>query len=372
MSLLLAVFSVIYLGITAIMQYAHTKFAENSLDEAFDTMSVTKEPAADKIVIINDNIMSGLATIDENNIQILYNAAKRYGGNGKFGQYKYFYYKFYVTPNNSYNIFIAIDMKENLVSLRIDFVTTFVFLLTIYIMIFLLVWKLSYKVFQPIKETFDKQKRFISDAAHELKTPLTIISASADVLKQSGEDNQFVENIKHQTARLDGLVADMLSLAKIDEGRIQIENEVFNVSETVTECVLPFDAVAFEKNKTLETYISPDIVYCGDRNSVKKITNILVDNAIKYSDGNVKVKLKREGGKNICLTVFNTGSNIPDQDANKIFERFYRGENSRSRESGGSGLGLSIAKSIADANKWKIHAESVFGKSMTISVVMKI
>ena len=113
------------------------------------------------------------------------------------------------------------------------------------------------------------------------------------------------------------------------------------------------------------------ITYKGDQASVKQIVSILMDNAVKYANkgGTINVTLKKEIGKNVSLTVYNTGSQIPAEDSNKIFERFYRGDSSRSRESGGSGLGLAIAKSIADANKWKITAESILNESMTIKII---
>ena len=167
------------------------------------------------------------------------------------------------------------------------------------------------------------------------------------------------------------LVEDMLSLAKIDEGQKKLKVEKFNLSNEVLENALPFDAVAFEKGKTLNIDIQPDITYNGDRDSVKQIINILLDNAVKHADknGEITLTLKKDGNKTI-ITFFNTGSQIPEENADKIFERFYRGDSSRSRESGGSGLGLAIAKSIADTNKWKISAVSKLNVSMTITIIL--
>ena len=143
------------------------------------------------------------------------------------------------------------------------------------------------------------------------------------------------------------------------------------VSEVITNDTLPFDAVAFEKGKMLLLDVQPNIQYKGDLQSVKNIVNILLDNAIKHAEkgGEIRVSLKKENNK-ISLTVFNTGSNVPDHQANKVFERFYRADPSRSRESGGgSGLGLSIAKGIATNNKWKISAVSKLNQYMSITVI---
>ena len=202
-----------------------------------------------------------------------------------------------------------------------------------------------------------------------MKTPLTIISANADVIK-STDNNQWVQSIKTQTERLNDLVGDMLTLAKLDEDKPMLALVEFNLSEEIINSSLAFDALAFEKGQTINLDVEPNISYKGDIQSVKKIVNILLDNAVKHavSRGEISLSLKKENGK-IVFTVFNTGSNIPAQDSNRVFERFFRGDASRSRESGGSGLGLSIAKSIADVNKWKISAQSRYGESMTIKVI---
>ncbi len=376
MSILLAVFGAIYAGMTTLSRIAHAEIMENTIDEAFESMITSSAYPTDKIVFENGELKNSSAKESEEVARQIFNFASGNLHKTKFGSVsvirKSFCYKFYSTKSEQNNVFIAMDMSENLLSLRKNQLNTFTLLLSIYVIIFIVVWTLSAKVFQPIKNTLEKQKRFISDASHELKTPLTIISANADVLRQNGENSQYLDNIKSQTERMDGLVADMLSLAKMDEGRLELQNEDFNVSEAVTEVVLPFDALAYEKHKELIIDISPDVVCYGDRASVKKITSILMDNAIKYSDKEIKVSLKREGGRFISLSVYNSGSTIQNDEANRIFERFYSGENSHSRKNGGSGLGLSIAKSIADANKWKIFAESEYGVSMKITVHIKI
>lgn len=277
------------------------------------------------------------------------------------------YYK--ITDKETHHVLVAADMSETMAIFSANVLKAFTYIIIIYFLLFLIVWRLSFSVFNPIREAFYKQKQFISNASHELKTPLTIISANADALKNSGEENCFIENIKSQTQRLDGLVADMLTLAKMDEGKNKILETTFNISDEILSSILPFDAVAFESGKTLTIDIEENLTYKGDVQSVKKLTNILLDNAIKHASnsGEIHVSLKKENGK-IIFTVFNTGSSIPFEESDKVFERFYRGDQSRSRDSGGSGLGLSIAKSVADGNKWKIHAISRLNESMTITV----
>ena len=204
-----------------------------------------------------------------------------------------------------------------------------------------------------------------------LKTPLSIISATTDVLEQE-TNSQWISNIKSQTVRMNSLVEDMLSLAKFDEGTTKLKVEKFNLSNEVFNATLPFEVLAFEKRKKLIINVQPNIAYNGDKACVNQIVNILLDNAIKHAnvDGEIVLELKKEKNKNVYLTVFNTGSDVPDQQSNKVFERFYRADSSRSRETGGSGLGLSIAKSVADMNKWKISAISKQNESMTIIVTL--
>ena len=187
---------------------------------------------------------------------------------------------------------------------------------------------------------------------------------------QTEPENKWLHNVKNQTERLGLIINDMLEMAKMDENLPTLIKEDFDLSEEIVGSSLPFDAVAFEKGKTLILDVQPNVKYKGDRQSVKKIINIVLDNAVKYAsdDGIIKVSLVKKNNK-ITLSVFNTGSAVPESYANKVFERFYRIDNSRSRESGGSGLGLSIAKTIADANKWKISAVSRLDEYMIINVV---
>lgn len=283
------------------------------------------------------------------------------------------YYKaFALDATQTKYILVAAEMSGAIAEFEQILLELFFVLTGIFLILFYIVYRLSFAIFKPIKESLVKQKQFISNASHELKTPLSIISANADVLKQSGEDNQWLSNIRSQTDRMGVLVSDMLTLAKMDEGNTKRSRTEFNLSEEVINSALPFDAVAFEKGKTLDLDVSDDIMVTGEKESAKQIISILLDNAIKHAseNGEIKVSLKKENGR-IALTVFNTGSLVPAEDSNKIFERFYRGDKSRSRESGGSGLGLAIARGIADANKWKISAESEYGVSMTITVVFK-
>lgn len=378
MTILLVVFAVIFFTTYTMFINASNNHIEHTLNETKHSFLMDKDGIIHQnglIVILSNDDTIQYKFYDEKIYNddlissIVNNVLSKPYTSGRYNDICYIVEQF---NNDTFNgkMIVSFNATDIFYALRINILKSFLTLIIIYCLLFFIVWALSFKVFKPIKMAFFKQKQFISDASHELKTPLSIISANADVLRQE-VNNQWLGNIKQQTERMDLLVADMLTLAKIDEGSLKLTKDEFNLSQIVIGCVLPFDAVAFEKGKTLDIDIDSDIIYNGDINSVKKIINILLDNAIKHSkkNGKILVTLKKESNK-IVLSVYNTGSNIPDKQSNKIFERFYRGDNSRSRESGGSGLGLSIAKCLADTNKWKITANSQYHKSMKITVVM--
>lgn len=293
---------------------------------------------------------------------------------GKIGNLVYKTYRedYLAYDSSSAYCIVALDVSETVAMFHQFTIKLLSILIVILVLLSCLVCALSFIVVKPIKDTFSKQKMFVSDASHELKTPLTIISASTDVIRKDPVNAQWINNIKSQTQRLEGLVNDMLTLAKFDEAKFTVCPTKVNLSEVVTDCVLPFEALAYEKGKQLSLSVEKDVFANCDLNCVKKVITILTDNAVKYAEERsvIYVSLIKEGDKAV-FTTKNDGSIIHEKDSNRIFERFYRGDSSRSRESGGSGLGLSIAKSYADANKWKLYAKSVYGKTMTITLIVK-
>lgn len=233
---------------------------------------------------------------------------------------------------------------------------------------------LTNKTIKPIKENFEKQKQFIADASHELKTPLAIIRTNTSLVlsnKNSTVDSQskWLNYINNQIERMTGLLDEMLSLAKLDTNRELEEFTVFNLSKLLNNILLTFEAVIFENKIKLESNIEENIDLKGDKESIKKVLIILLDNAIKYTNksGEINVYLVQEKSK-IRLKVKNTGEGIKEEDLEKIFERFYRVDTSRARETGGYGLGLSIAKSIVESHKGKIYAESNTEKNTTFII----
>ena len=374
MTILFIVFLVIFCAVSILIKNSNDRNIGRILRDTKESFFMTEEhvvsPNGLIVVLATDrSILQSFCDetvfTQREIIDITKQVTSRPYNNGKVGNIYYF-----LEPYQQGELLIALDLSDIVSAHKLAILNTFTILITIYLFLFFVVWSLSFKVFRPIREAFFRQKQFISNASHELKTPLAIISANADVLNQN-QNNKWVKSIKSQTNRMDVLVADMLSLAQFDEGKIKLNKQEFNISQLVTGVALPFDAVAFEKGKTLTLDIEENLNFFGDIQSVKKIVDILIDNAIKHAEPNSEIilTLKKESNK-ITLSVYNKGSLIPYEHSNKIFERFYRGDVSRSRDSGGSGLGLSIAKSITDANKWKISAVSHYNDSMKITVIM--
>ena len=237
---------------------------------------------------------------------------------------------------------------------------------------------LTNKALKPIKETFEKQKQFIADASHELKTPLTIIKTNTSLVLSNPNDtvknqSKWINYISSQCDRMSELVNEMLSLAKLDVEENKIELQSINMSKVVQSIMLGFDAIIFENGIELEENISNDIFINGDTEDIKKLFNILMDNAIKHCNkgGKITVDLFKDKNK-IKLIVKNTGEGIEPEYLEKIFERFYRVDTSRVRETGGYGLGLSIAKSITTQHKGRIYAKSNVGEDTTFIVELPL
>lgn len=226
----------------------------------------------------------------------------------------------------------------------------------------------------PVKEAFDKQKRFIADASHELKTPLAVINTNADVLLANGEDTineqaKWLHHIKSETERMKTLTNDLLYLTEMEDARSRMLHVPFDLSESVESVILTMEAVIFEKDLSLDYDIEPGLTVTGSSEQMKQVAMILLDNAVKYANpnGSVSLALKRHQG-HIQLSVSNTGPGIPAEHLDKIFDRFYRADPSRSRQNGGYGLGLAIAKSIVQQHRGKIYARSVPDETTTFYV----
>ncbi len=239
------------------------------------------------------------------------------------------------------------------------------------LIVFVLFLFVAPRIIRPISESYEKQKRFITDASHEIKTPLTIIGANVDLLELDIGENESLSDIKSQTNRLTNLTKDLVYLTKMEETDDSLPKVNFPLSDLISETAQQFRGIANAQKKNYEYDIQPDIEMNGYPDEIRKLTSILLDNAMKYSPENGMVKINLFNQKRtINLTVKNTATeNIDKESISKVFDRFYRMDLSRNSQTGGHGIGLSIAKAIVESNNGKITASTTDGKDFCISVI---
>ena len=264
------------------------------------------------------------------------------------------------------------------------------------LVVFVMIFFFSGRILKPVSESYEKQKRFITDASHEIKTPLTIIDANTEVIEMMEGENEWTSSTRKQIARLTSLTEKLVFLSRMDEEATKLEMLEFSLSDAILDTAEPFKAVARTKGKKLTIDVTDKILYTGDEKTIRQLVSILLDNAIKYSgyssvscekatqtrnncvtttgDPASEIELTmRPSGKNRIITVWNTvddTANIKKGRQDMLFERFYRTDASRNSKTGGFGIGLSAAYAIVKAHKGKITAESKDGQSIKFTIVL--
>ena len=220
-----------------------------------------------------------------------------------------------------------------------------------------LVMFLSRRAIRPMEENIQRQKQFVTNAGHEIKTPLAIIQSNAEALELYQGESKWSRNIKEQTQRLDGLMKNLLTLARMDEGAGATRPEELLLSQMVEERVGDFLQPMEGRGIALKQEIQPDLTIRADRAQMEQLLSTLLDNSVKYTDegGTVWVRLNRDG-RQLRLSVENTCPALPDVPPEKLFDRFYRGNSARTQKSGGYGIGLAVARSLAQANGGSLRA----------------
>ena len=236
--------------------------------------------------------------------------------------------------------------------------------------VFALVWVFSGRVIRPIVESYQKQKRFITDAGHEIKTPLTVIDADLEILRMEQGENEWLQDIQAQTARLAALTNNLISLSKMEEEDNRAPMIEFPLSDAIRETAESFQALAKARGKALRVRVEPMLSFVGNEKNLCQLTGILLDNAIKYSSAGDSIELTLEKqGKAVRLSVENGVEHFSREVLDNMFDRFYRADRSRSSDSGGYGIGLSIAKAITAAHRGKIAASETGGR-LTVAAVL--
>ena len=278
------------------------------------------------------------------------------------------------------------------------------------VVVFIMIYFFSGKILKPVSESYEKQKRFITDASHEIKTPLTIIEANTEVIEMMEGKNEWTSSTRKQVARLTSLTEKLVFLSRMDEEATKLEMLEFSLSDAILDTAEPFKAVAGTKGKKLTIDVTDKILYTGDEKTIRQLVSILLDNAMKYSgcssvsfeNGNINKKnlnktnlnkttqtqndcvttinpapeieiSLKPSGRNRIITVWNTvdeTANIKKGRQDILFERFYRTDTSHNSKTGGFGIGLSAAYAIVKAHKGKITAESKDGRSIKFTIVL--
>lgn len=291
-------------------------------------------------------------------------------------------YRFRKTVNtkNDTILIVFYDCGRSLSNVRAFLFISIAISLICLLLVYILIAISSKAVIRPAAEAYEKQRQFITDAGHELKTPLAIINADADVLEmeldgecEEDSSNEWLTDIRKQTTRLTELTNSLIYLAKTEEGTKNAFTFMdFPVSDVIAQEAESFKGPAQAAGKNLDIKIEENLSMNGDQKAIRQLVDIFLDNAIKYSPegGTISVKLKKSG-RYIGLTVTNSAKTpVTKEQTKHMFDRFYRTDASRNSDTGGYGIGLSIAKSIVEAHKGKISANTQDGSKLTIAAVM--
>lgn len=321
------------------------KLNNNEVDEI---ISHSNEISDFKIEEIAKTIISQQEEIKIGN---LYNNKYSYNYNGD---------TIIIINTNNINTKLLIVLFKSLIILLIFEVITY------YISIVL-----TKRITKPASDAFAKQKDFIADASHELKTPLAVIMASSDELKNDKKNQKYIDNIKYESERMNTLIKSLLDLSKLENGVSISTYKDENISKIIERVCLTFEAVAYEQNIEIKTNIEDNIIFKCSKDEIEKLISIILDNAIKHSYKNSTIIVNTNKDKNnINIDIINFGDPISSGDEEKIFERFYRTDKSRNREANRYGLGLAIAKNIVINHNGVIKANSSDGKT-TFKIILK-
>lgn len=300
--------------------------------------------------IVNTN-MDSVSTITEQDVEDYTDKVlKRGKERGWIGDYRY---RIMDTEDGTTVVFVNGNTYNN-TSNRLLF-TALLVLLGSASLILILTVVVSKRAVRPVAESYEKQRQFITDANHELKTPLTLILSNLDIVESELGKNEWLDDIRSEGERMGLLINQLVTLSRMDESTDSVMREEFNLSSAVADTVSEFESLAEERGHTLTSSISPSVYYYGDESLIRRLTAILLDNAIKYCDAGGNIQLSLTCRRHPVLTVENTYQDVDKLELNRLFDRFYRADKARTF-SGSFGIGLSIAQSIVKSHKGNIAA----------------
>ncbi|MCM1542185.1 MAG: HAMP domain-containing histidine kinase [Blautia sp.] len=283
------------------------------------------------------------------------------------------YYKFHRTavplPDGTSETLIGlVNASSSLYSIFTMLLISVVIGVVSFLLVLLIIILASRRAVRPIAESYARQKQFVTDAGHELKTPLTVISANNELLRMLYGESEWMDGIDKQVAKMNGLVQSMITLARMDEEQQPVFS-AFNLSDAVYDTAKSFENLIHSQDRIVTFDIADNINYLGDESKIRQVVSILMDNAAKYCDEKGKIAVRLRCDRQIRLQVINDFHNAADCDFEKVFERFYRADKARTSD-GSYGLGLSIARSIVELHKGDIHAKALEHNRVMFEVVL--
>ena len=321
-----------------------------SPETPFESRYFTVLLDADGAVLRTDT--GRIAAVDAETAQADALAVWQSGGSGFRGDYRYA-----VSAQDGNTLVIFLDCGRSLSAFRSTLLASAAVSVAGLAAVFLLLLLFSGRIVRPMAESYEKQRQFVTDAGHEIRTPLTIIRADAELAGMDCGPNEWLQDIARQTDRLTGLTNDLIFLSRMDEDAPAQQRIEFPISDVTEEMAQSFLAPARMQGKTLEISVEPMLSYCGDEKAIRQMLSILLDNAVKYSPEGAQLSLRLERqGRGVRLTVQNPSAQPLDPARlDRMFDRFYRGDPARS-ETSGYGLGLAIVQSVAAVHRGKVRA----------------
>ena len=279
-------------------------------------------------------------------------------------------YRYLVSTTENETVVLFLNSEREIQTMRSLLWITLAIAAVCLVVVFGLVVLFSHRAITPYLKNMETQKQFITNASHELKTPLTAISTSADVLAMEHEDDEWIRNIQTQAGRLSKLITSLVALSRLDEEDPFPVRTEFSLSDALWEISEPFVSLSQAKGKTYTQNIADGLTVTGDRAAIQQMASILLDNALKYSpDGGCVSLTARRSGKKAEITVSNTVDEAQCTDTSRLFDRFYRADESHSGTVSGTGIGLSIAKATVEAHGGKIFAKQI-GNTIIFQVTL--